>query len=638
MKSINQYMRLLLGMVLLSFASCDSFLDRQEDEAMTFEKIWNLKSTTAQYWYNAMSFLPRDADNWPYDIWVGAADETSVTYAWDYRNVNSGSWNPTSGFVLTPLNKYYQGIRECNIFLQNIDRCTDPLLTPSERAMWKVQTRWAKAYYNFLLMRIYGPIVLAAEKDGSGNWKDVVFDFNQTTAQLERPRNTWDECVDYVTKEMEACAADTTMQNTWRNDSEKGLATKGACYAVISRLKTYSARPLFNGNALYKNLKYDGVNIFPATFSNVKWREAALAAKRVINMGVYELYKDPVDPTDPYKNILGITKSLWNKEIIYSSGYSGLYIPGVHTAPTGLQGGISYGGVGPTQQQVDAYAMKSGVYPINGYNEDHSPVIDERSGYTEEGKSKFPNPSIRPNGSGSEYASTLSKQMWPNMYKDREPRFYMHVFWSDSYWQHGPENSNYTLISFGKGGNSNKSHDYPKSGYLVNKYYDHSLNSTTGNWGYIVFPTFRLAEIYLNFIEAALEYKNNGGSDEFIQEAMLYWNELRQRAGVPAIEEAYPGATTAQLIELVRRERRVELAFENHRYFDTRTWMIAEQTDNGPFYGMNTSAPTSGNITPTAFWKRTIFETRVFQKKHYLYPFPQRELDRNKKLVQNYGW
>lgn len=105
--------------------------------------------------------------------------------------------------------------------------------------------------------------------------------------------------------------------------------------------------------------------------------------------------------------------------------------------------------------------------------------------------------------------------------------------------------------------------------------------------------------------------------------------------------EVYPGASVEELIELYRRERQVELAFERHRYFDTRTWMIAEKTDGGKMYGMDTTCPL-GNMSPTetpdGFWKRVVFETRIFNKNHYLYPFSQREIDRNKMLVQNYGW
>ena len=119
---------------------------------------------------------------------------------------------------------------------------------------------------------------------------------------------------------------------------------------------------------------------------------------------------------------------------------------------------------------------------------------------------------------------------------------------------------------------------------------------------------------------------------------MALWDDLRDRSGLEGIKTVYPEATTEKLIELCRQERRIELAFENHRYFDTRTWMIAEDVDGGPMYGMDTLFPGTGDTAPAGYWKRVVFETRVFNSNHYLYPFTQRELDRNKLLVQNYGW
>ncbi len=146
--------------------------------------------------------------------------------------------------------------------------------------------------------------------------------------------------------------------------------------------------------------------------------------------------------------------------------------------------------------------------------------------------------------------------------------------------------------------------------------------------------------MYLNFIESVLECKKRNVAlpSGYETQAMELWADLRDRAGLASITDVYPNATTEELIELCRRERRIELAFENHRYFDTRTWMISKEVDGGPIYGMNTQFPGSGDETPDGFWERVAFETRVFEDNHYLYPFSQRELDRNKLLTQNYGW
>lgn len=643
--SIKNYLILFLGTTAMLASSCDSFLDRQEDEALTFDGIWEKRSYTNQYFLNAMSYIPSDADEWRKNPWLGASDEASVTYNENsYRFLNFGTWTPSnSGWEV--MGSFYNGIRACTIFLQNADRCTDPLTNANELNNWKLYTRWARAYYYFLMMRQYGPVYLLG---------DELVDF--TASSFDRPRNTWEECVNYVTSEMKYCADH--LPDTWRNDNEKGLPTKGAALAVISRLKLYSARDLFNGNTLYASVKnpvtndfpeLSGVNLFPQTKDNNKWKEAAQAAKDVIDMGVYKLYtvKDEDGSINPYASWEGLVHNNWNEEIIWSSGYKSAYWMNVHVAPTGLSG-TAYGGVGPTQQQVDAYAMSNGKYPITGYHSDGTPIIDETSGYMEEGKAMYENPyttwilstnNLDYTEKWQNYAPASSGFEWPTMYKDREPRFYMSVFWSDSYWQHGTSNSDCTLICFAKNGNSNKSHDYPKSGYLIHRFYDHSLSSPGGYWGNITFPTFRLGEIYLNYIEAALECRKAGVTSEYYEDAMARWDELRARVGLLPITDVYPSADINELIELCRKERRIELAYENHRYFDTRTWMIAKDTDNGPMYGMDANVVTGdASVTPAEFWKRAAFETRVFKSNHYLYPFSQRELDRNKLLTQNYGW
>lgn len=618
----------------LTFTSCEDFLDRQEDEKLTFEKVWENRNTTKQYWLNAMSFLPNFnggyiGDNEPY---LGASDECTIAYDRQYRYINFGSWN-ASTVPYYVMDKYYKGIRECNILMQNVYTCSDPLVTQRELDLYYWQARFARAYYYFLMMCDYGPVFLLG---------DELLDFSASTESLYRPRNTWEQCVDYVVSEMTECANSDAIQSSYE-ELEYGLATKGTCQAVISRLLLYSARDLFNGNTLYRNVKnpttsefpdLSGAELFPQQYDANKWLKAAEAAKVLLDNPQYELYR--AGNGNPYEDYVGITNVNWNSELIWTDRYNNRFSWGVGTVPTGVAG-TAYGAVGPTQQQVDAYAMNNGRYPITGYDADGNPIADSQSGYdvaTEmqlsvweypaTGWSKFTNYDIEA----------------PNMYKNREPRFYVTVFFSGNYWLHDQQS---TMISFAKGANGNKSHDYPKSGYLVNRFYDHRLNSASGNWGNITFPVFRLGEMYLNFIESVLECKKHGISlpAGYEQLAMDKWADLRDRAGLAPITEVYPNATTEELIELCRKERRVELAFERHRYYDTRTWMIATETDGGPMYGMNTECPigdNAANVTPADFWKRTVFETRVFKDNHYLYPFSQRELDRNRMLTQNYGW
>lgn len=639
MKNILKHIFGFIPLILMCawFVACEDFLDRQEDEKLTFNKIWESRVTTRQYWLNAMSFLPKENSReiGNDDPYIGASDEATIAFERDFRAMNFGSWNP-SNIPYYKMDHYYKGIRECNIFLQNADRCSDPLLDKNELAKWKVQARFARAYYYFMMMRDFGPVFLLG---------DELLDFTASTEDLYRPRNTWEQCVDYVVSEMNACAEDPAMQKQSElSSSEWGFATEGTCYAVISRLTLYSARDLFNGNTLYRNLvnpvcenypEQSQQPLFPQTYDANKWLVAARAAHKVFEDDSYRLYR--AGNGNPYEDYYGIGYQTWNSELIWTDGYFSRFGWGVTTVPTGVAG-TAYGGIGPTQQQVDAYAMSNGRYPITGYSVQGEPLVDGESGYNVDNeleKSDWEYPASGWSPAGNYWINA------PNMYKNREPRFYVTVFFGGNSWQHGQGNS--TPISFAKGGNGNKAHDYPKSGYLCNRFYDHYQNSAGNNWGNITFPVFRLGEIYLNFIESVLECRKRGVSlpAGYDEEAMEKWDDLRNRAGMPPIMEVYPQATIEDLIELCRRERRVELAFERHRYFDTRTWMIAEQTDNGDMYGMDTTYP-QGDLNPTetpdGFWRRTAFETRVFNANHYLYPFAQRELDRNRLLVQNYGW
>lgn len=640
--SIAKYILLLCGVMPL-FTSCESFLDKQETEDLTFEQLWEKRAYTRGYFLNAMNFLPKDAEDYINNPQSAATDELINAATVSGELINTGAWNASNvpGDNLT----LYNGIRECNIFMQNVYRCSDPTVTQEEKDNWYWYVRWARAYYYFLMMRNYGPVFLIG---------DEILPYNATTESLYRPRNTWEQCVDYVTDEMTQCADYFRSQGkvTWNADAEYGLPTEGAALAVISRLKLYSARDLFNGNTLYRSVKnpvaadfpdLSGKDLFPQTYANEKWQEAVVAAQAVIDLGVYSLYRDKSN--NPYANYLGITQEDWNSEIIWSTGYATRGLLARRTTPTGVRtkkggNGAAYGAIGPSQQQVDAYAMANGVYPITGYDIDGTPQIDVNSRYSEEGEtSSFTHPFLQYLSKDKAYEAKYFTGKCRKMFVDREPRFYIAVYWSDSYWKCGPGKDDYVLCNMAKNGNSNTSHDHSRSGYLLNRYCDHTANFVNGQPGNIVFPTFRLGEIYLNYIEAALEWENRTGDAQYHEKAMEYWDDLRDRSGMSPITTIYPNASTEQLIELCRRERRVELAFENHRFYDTRTWMIATTTDNGPIYGMNIEAPSANpDVTPNTFWRRTVVQNRVFRSNHYLYPFAQRELDRNKLLTQNYGW
>ncbi|MBQ8484349.1 MAG: RagB/SusD family nutrient uptake outer membrane protein, partial [Bacteroidales bacterium] len=172
--------------------------------------------------------------------------------------------------------------------------------------------------------------------------------------------------------------------------------------------------------------------------------------------------------------------------------------------------------------------------------------------------------------------------------------------------------------------------NHSKTGYLMKKFADEgavtgSATPILSNRSWIF---FRLGEIYLNYAEALNEAEDTPNADVY-----EYLNAIRKRGGIPELSGTY---SKAQMRTLIRQERRVELAFETHRYFDVRRWKIAEKTENGPLYGMNINAGTS-QVDPV-YYKRTVVENRKFDERNYLFPINKDEIEKVPNIIQNPGY
>lgn len=165
--------------------------------------------------------------------------------------------------------------------------------------------------------------------------------------------------------------------------------------------------------------------------------------------------------------------------------------------------------------------------------------------------------------------------------------------------------------------------DATKTGYYIKKYINNAPNGTAvHSWVY-----FRMAEMFLNYAEAINEL-----GDQFT--AREYINRVRNRPGV-VMPPISVGLTKDQVRERIIHEKRVEFAFEDHRAWDTRRWMIAAETLGAPLRGVNITITGPAMFTYTPF----VVENRVFdQAKMYLYPIPQGDILSSPGLVQNPGW
>jgi starch-binding outer membrane protein, SusD/RagB family len=627
------YHILIVSITCMTMVACDSFLNQQPlDQPKTTEDIFTKKVMAERYLYQCYSYVPQywllsAAGGYP---WSAASDESDASWDHQVHRMNNGSWNPSQVPYPTWRNTY-QGIRDINYFLKNIDMCGE--LNALQIDTYKAEVRFLRAFLYLNLVRLYGPVVIV---------HDELFELDK---DYSVGRNTLEYCVDYVCKEFTEVAK---VLPPTQSTINYGRPTSGAALALKAQMLNFAASPLFNtDNSIYREWKSKttGENLMPISYSEQKWRDAAEAAKAVIDLGLYELYKEYNQGIlDPYASIYGIHYKKWNSELIFGRhmtfGSTEAEARNFVARITPRVFINSWGGVSVSQKQVDAFAMKNGRYPITGYSDGSSewnlkdganPIIDPLSGYSETGATNYKHPWDK--------VTILTY----NMYVNREPRFYMSIVWDNINLVYGNALAKNAVINYGKGGNCYEASgaNHPLTGYTPRKFTFRESDQSLGNNGYVfpIWPIVRLAEIYLDYVEALIEY-DPSNSDIF-----KYWNMIRARAGLPNIEGVYPEIVGNQnmMRQMLRRERQVELFFENSRYFDIRRWKIAEVTNNNsPVYGMNINeldgAP--NNIGNTSYWKRTpIYRgNRTFLLKHYLYPLEQREIDRNKGIEQSWGW
>lgn len=348
-----------------------------------------------------------------------------------------------------------------------------------------------------------------------------------------------------------------------------GRATKGAALALRSRALLYAASPLHNPNG-----------------DQQKWEAAAKAAYDVIKMGVYEM---PAITEDPLYSPGDGNNVLQSKQLIFERRSTGLSnsFEG-DNIPMGFEG--AEGGNAPTQNLVDAYEMSDGT-PFSWDNPDHV----ENMYYDSTG-----NPT-------------------------RDPRLYLNVLVNGSEWQ------GVTIETF-EGGRHNVLANSTPTGYYLRKYMNPNatlaaVNPVKVHHHYIL---FRYAEILLNYAEAMYEWKGDADAvdSECPLSARAALNQVRASANMNGVT-----VSGEQFKEKLRNERRIELAFEGHRFFDIRRWKIAGTDEVRNLYGVEITLDGSGFS-----YNRVLLRTMYWDDKMYLYPFPQNEVYINPNLTQNPGW
>ena len=510
----------------------------------------------------------------------------------------------------------------------------------------KAEARFLIAYYYYLLVNTYGAIP----------FQTSLVDMNDPIDKILIGQTPYDQIIDWLDKEFKAVSE--LLPPSYTEERKYGRATSVMALAIRARMLLFAASPLVNGNddpdyAAYTNNK--GEAIFNSTYDPKKWERAVNACKDLLTEAEgngYALYKEyngdgSIDPFMSYSNMCYKEFNQGNKEILFARPDVSYDLYSQHSVPRGSRG---QGGLGVTQELVDAFFMSNGLPAITGYEPNGEPIINKASGYNESGFSTQPD--VRKtkwiegdkDAKESNTENTIAPAGTFNMYVNREPRFYVSVLYNGAWYR---QSSRYVDFYYaGEDGRpaSGSLWDAPQTGYLLRKRVHPETNILNYSIPYRPGIICRLAEAYLNYAEALNEW-----APEQTDEILKYVNLVRERAGIPqygtgkdsnGLDKIPAPADQTAMREAIRRERRVEFNCEYAiRFDDIRRW---KQIDilRGDFYGMNKfgTEKSCDKNNENAYFKRRVEITRAFSEKNYWFPIHQNQLDKNPNLRQLPKW
>lgn len=574
---------LIILLVLGVFTACKktSFLDDQTNNALN-------QTTVFSDSVNTMSFLTRIYEDEPLSFYkssfAGFAASTEQSTDDSECSVSNPLRKPVVLYssTVSPDNfpfiddfwqKQWTNIRRANLLLSQLPNTP---LSAATKIRVAAEARFLRAwFYNDLLINFGGiPII-----------QDRVFSISDV---VNLPRNSYADCVSYVTKELDAAAADLPVSF---QGNDYGRVTKGAALAVKARLLLYAASPLFNGGAFPSPSDATRISLvsYPA-YDVARWQAAADAANAIIQSGVYSLNVD--NTTAPGYGFYNVFLQRINTEYIFfynrspNKDFESFYLP---VSRGGNRSGT------PTETLAESFPMKNG-----------KAISDPTSLFD-------------PN----------------NPYANRDPRFGYSIIYNGANYFSTTTNSKilvYTYVGAVTDGFPSALNITGVTGYYGRKMCDENLAANSPgntNRGY---PLIRFAEILLNYAEAI---------NETGQTALAYpvLQKLRDRAGITKGTDGLYGMkanmSIAEMRSFIQNERRVELMFEDHRWDDVRRWKIAMTTQNGYNKLMQITKNPNGSYS---YQVVNSIVLHSFSEKNYLLPIPTSEILKAPAMIQNPGW
>ncbi len=615
----------ILAVSLLVVISCKKdFLNTEPLDRISSEATWADGPLSEAFIYNVYSFL--GYGGFEEQALAAYTDEAMFTHAG--RNINTfteGTENPTNLAWISDTygwNRMYLAIRQANVAIDRL-----PTSTFSDKVLRDKllgEAHFLRAYYYQQLVRIYGGVPLVDKPYGLNEDYSIV-------------RSSYADCVNFINADLDKAITLLDGKTT-----VPGRTSKIAAMALKSRVLLYAASDLHDGpTAKAKSATINGyatidLVAYPSGDRAARWQAAKAAAKAVLDatQGYKLNLGAPVSATEGRNNYMsialggqsGVGDKSASVELIFQRSHTALYtvedgwpLGGIHYGiNNGPNGYHNWAGNTPIQQLVDDYEMMDGT------------------------KFSWSNPA---------HSS--------DPFTGRDPRFYATVLHDGATWKPRPSDvtaldpvnqiqtgyyasASGTLNGIDTRESAIENWNGSRTHYYTRKFIDPNpaLPDNQSNAQVIPWPFIRYTEVVLNYVEACI-----ATSDE--AEARLWLNRIRFRSGMPAILDA-----GTVLIDRYRNERRVELAYEEHRYYDARRWMIPQTTVGRGIKHININATLKAGQTyhvPYRYDKNvynytytvvdnTENETRVWNDKMYYRPIARDEMTKNEKLVQNPGY
>jgi hypothetical protein len=665
--------------------ACAGYLDVVPDDVATIDHAFSTRNTTERFLVTCYSYLPYFSS--PSALGMAGANEIWGNVEQAYNNSSAamfaqGAQNASSPYFNAWDEGLFTGIRDCNIFLENIYSPYD--IEDFERKQWIAEVKFLKAYYHFYLLQLYGPIPIIREN----------LPINATIDEVRVYREPVDDVTNYIVELIDEALPDLMLSSEPTRVVDAGRITQAIAAAVKAKVLVLAASPLLNGKEneapQFSLVDNRGIELFPREYKAEKWERAAEAVRQAIEISheaghrLYKTYQpsDPAVVSQKTKDKFSLRAAInvkFNREIIWPSTESpyGLQLNMIPNLGQYYPTNAIPSNYGPTLKVVEEFYTRHGI-PIDedeewikwiggNINNCYEPIeisVAEGSGI-DGGTSSLSEDHRYDIGTyikkgtfevhgrvGTSADGDIESTAKLHFY--REPRFYAWIGFDRGIWEIGTKSDDQSYVLMTRAAEDQGQMGAARHmtcGYFTKKLV--SLESDKGTQTSfaitedMTYPLIRLSDLYLLYAEALNETKQTPDAEVY-----RWIDSVRLRAGLETVINAWDkyAVSTAKtkplrkdgMRDIIKRERMIELSFESHKFFDLMRWKDAMQYLSRPVQGWNyQGGGGSGSASQkldSYYTVTTYMSGGVFNSRNYFWPIANATLRKNNNLKQNPGW